>query len=131
CPLFFQKRLTDVAALTELEGTLAHARTMNHRRQKMLREWGAAALGRSGTSRGVLIDQNALPWFYELNRGLRDTLDDSGFRTRVRETVARLERLGGEIADLALRDDAALATHVPEWVVRNTGDYQYIPPSMA
>ena len=59
----------------------------------------------------------SLPWFVELNRSLRDRLDDSGFHTRIRENVAQLERVGSEIAGLAVLDEPALAAHVPPGLV--------------
>ena len=49
-----------------------------------------------------------LPWFAELNRGLRDTLDDAGFKARLRETTAQLKALGAEIALTALADHPQL-----------------------
>ena len=80
---------------------------------------------------GWSLDQTALPWFVELNRGLRDRLDETGFRTRMSENVERLQRLGAELAELALQDDPALAVHVPTGLTRIAGDFQYIAPSMA
>lgn len=115
CPLFFQQRLTDLTMLAELEGPLTGARALNHGMQKLLREWGAATRNADDPPGGHpgMLDQVALPWFVELNRGLLDSLDDDGFRTRIRENVAQLERVGSEIAGLALSDEPALAAHVP------------------
>ena len=45
----------------------------------------------------MLLDQAALPWFAELNRGLRDELDEAGFVARVRATTAQLAALAEEI----------------------------------
>ena len=64
-----------------------------------------------------MLDQAALPWFAELNRALTDVLKDAQVRVRLRENVDRLERLGAEIAGLALRDDPALASYVPAGIV--------------
>lgn len=115
CPLFFHRRLTDLAALRGLEVELTRARSLNHDMQALLREWGAAtrADGDPPGGRPGMLDQVELPWFVELNRGLLDDLDAGGFRARVRENVARLERLGSEIAALALRDAPALSGCLP------------------
>ena len=40
-----------------------------------------------------MFDQAALPWFAELNRGLRDTLDDAGFRDRIVQYTKLLDEL--------------------------------------
>jgi hypothetical protein len=55
-----------------------------------------------------MLDQAALDWFAELNRGLRDELDDAGFKARLRETTAQLKALGAEIALTALADHPQL-----------------------
>jgi hypothetical protein len=44
-----------------------------------------------------MLDQAALPWFAELNRGLGDALDDAQFRARLRESTARLQALASEM----------------------------------
>ena len=41
-------------------------------------------------------------WFAELNRGLRDELDDAGFRARMRQTTAQLRILAAEIVARAV-----------------------------
>jgi len=58
---------------------------------------------------GAMLDQASLPWFAELNRGLRDTLDDEGFHARVVANVAQLETLADEIVAMAARDAPELA----------------------
>ena len=55
-----------------------------------------------------MLDQASLDWFAELNRGLRDELDDAGFKARMRETTAQLQALAAEIvADRARGSSAA------------------------
>jgi len=44
-----------------------------------------------------MLDQAALPWFAELNRGLNDTLDDAQFRARVRASTEQLRTLAAEM----------------------------------
>ena len=116
CPLFFQRRLVDLPALSDLEKPLTSARVLNDAMQTLLREWSAATRESDGGQSGsapCMLDQAALPWFAELNRGLVDRLDDAGVQARVRGNVEQLERLGAEISGLALRDDPSLAAHVP------------------
>ncbi len=55
-----------------------------------------------------MLDQAALEWFAELNRGLRDVLDDAGFKARLRETTAQLKALAAEIALTAMADHPQL-----------------------
>ena len=98
CQLFFQRRLTDLASLGRLRDELARAKALNFAMQKFLREWSARSERRNDA---VMLDQAALPWFAELNRGLRDELDETQFRARVRENVATLARLAAEIVDRA------------------------------
>jgi len=114
CPLFFQKRLTDLAALADLEVPLTRASTLNAAMQPFMREWSAARLPETDADGPAgMLDQAALPWFAGLNRGLGDTLDDAGVRARIRENVEQLERLAAEIAGLGLQDAPALAAHLP------------------
>jgi len=115
CPLFFQGRLTDRAALGELHEPLMRARRVNDAMQGFLRAWGehtmppprAASDGPRPTAR--MLDQASLPWFAEMNRGLRDPLDDAGFRARIRANVALLEDLAAEIVWRGVQDEASLA----------------------
>ena len=58
-----------------------------------------------------MLDQAALPWFKELNRGLTDPLDDDGFRRRVRTNVELLRTLANEISTAARRAVPDLDTH--------------------
>ena len=99
CQLFFQNRLADVAILGRVRGELAATQALNGAMQRFLREWS-----RVGTRRNpaVLIDQAGLDWFVELNRGLRDPLDDAGFEARVRGGCVQLQALAAEICERAL-----------------------------
>ncbi len=45
------------------------------------------------------FDQQRLPWFAELNRGLRDDSERNELEHRIRENAAMLESLAGEIAE--------------------------------
>ncbi len=78
---------------------------LNEALQKLMREWGKVSEKRN---RAVMLDQASLGWFAELNRGLRDELDDVGFKARLRETTAQLKALAAEIALTALADHPQL-----------------------
>ncbi|MDE2401436.1 MAG: tryptophan 7-halogenase [Burkholderiales bacterium] len=110
CQLFFQDRLADRAALLELHEPLMRARQLNEAMQALLRQWGECtdlALAKDGSrddNPARMLDQASLPWFAELNAGLRDKLTDAEFRQRMRTNVAQLEALASEIVGQALRD---------------------------
>lgn len=94
CQLFFQKRLTDVAAMSRLKRELAAVQTLNLHVQALLRAWSQAG---SAVSAPRMLDQAALPWFAELNRSLRDRLDEAAFDARMRRNTALLHELAAEI----------------------------------
>jgi flavin-dependent dehydrogenase len=101
CQLFFQNRLTDMKMLSALRDELNGSKTLNFAMQDFLREWSARSQCRN---RPVLLDQSKLGWFAELNRGLRDPLDDAGFKARIRETTQQLQALAREIVATALAE---------------------------
>jgi flavin-dependent dehydrogenase len=100
CQLFFQNRLTDLAAIGRLQKPLANAQSLNVEVQKFLRAWSAVS-ERGNPAR--LLDQASLPWFAELNRGLRDPLDDAGFARRMDDTFGQLATVARQIVDDATR----------------------------
>jgi flavin-dependent dehydrogenase len=98
CQLFFQRRLTDLTMLSRLRDELQGSKALNYAMQDFLRAWSA----RSGRrNRPGLLDQARLDWFAELNRGLRDPLDDEAFRARIRCTTLQLRQLAHEIVTTA------------------------------
>jgi hypothetical protein len=99
CQLFFQHRLTDLTMLTRLREELTLTMELNEVVQRFLREWAKVSAQRNSA---VMLDQARLDWFAELNRGLRDELDDAGFKARIRENTALLKTLSAEIASTAL-----------------------------
>lgn len=105
CQLFFQRRLTDLANIGRLSEQLNHARALNQVMQDFMREWSKLS---SRCNASVLLDQAALPWFAELNRGLRDELDDDAFRARIIEYTALLNSLAIEIVERACGEHASL-----------------------
>ncbi|MFN0317956.1 MAG: NAD(P)/FAD-dependent oxidoreductase [Burkholderiales bacterium] len=105
CQIFFQHKLTDMAALSELRELLTSTQRLNYAMQILLRNW--SALG-GGENPKAMLDQAELGWFAELNRGLTDTLDGEGFRRRIRSTTTQLHALAGEILDVACSQQPAL-----------------------
>ena len=105
CQLFFQHRLTDLTVMARMRDELSLCMGLNEAIQKLMREWSRVSAKRNGAQ---MLDQASLDWFAELNRGLRDVLDDAGFKARLRETTAQLKALGAEIALAALADHPQL-----------------------
>jgi flavin-dependent dehydrogenase len=95
---FFQRRLADLAAFADLRAELAHCQALNVEVQVLLRAWSAARPLTGVANPAVMLDQAALPWFSDLNRSLNDTLDDSGFRERIRHSTRQMRALAAEIA---------------------------------
>ncbi len=100
CQLFFQRRLTDVANISRLSVPLGHVKALNLAMQNFMRAWSQVSAKRNDA---VMLDQASLPWFAELNRGLRDDLDEVAFRARMIESVALLDTLAREIVARAVR----------------------------
>ena len=102
---FFQNRLTDLGALSNLKEELAQCQKLNVAVQEFLRAWSLRSEKRNPA---VMLDQAALPWFAELNRSLNDTLDDAQFRSRIRASTLQLQALAREIAKRACADHPGL-----------------------
>jgi hypothetical protein len=98
CQLLYQRRLTDLTMLSRLKDELNGSKALNSAMQAFLRQWSERSARRN---RPVLLDQARLDWFADLNRGLRDPLDDAGFVARIRETTRLLEVLAREIVATA------------------------------
>jgi len=107
CQFFFQRRLTDIAALSRLKRELTAVQALNLRVQELLRAWSRAA---SPVNPARLLDQAALPWFAELNRSLGDTLDEAAFDARMRRNAALLHELAAEVVTRARATAPATAT---------------------
>ena len=105
CQLFFQNRITDLTTMSRMREELALCMGLNLALQKLMREWARVNTKRN---RALLLDQASLDWFAELNRGLRDELDDAAFKARLRENTAQLKALAAEIALTALADHPQL-----------------------
>ena len=94
CQFFFQRRLTDVALFARMAGTIGSCEALNREMQVLLRH---AAASIPGNSTAHFIDQQKLKWFVELNRGLRDELDEAGLERRLHEHAALMHALAAEI----------------------------------
>ena len=105
CQLFFQRRLTDLAVLGRLRDELGNAKALNFAMQDFLRAWSVVSAKRNPAR---MLDQAALPWFAELNRTLRDPLDDAQFKARLREKTAQLRSLAREIVECACAEHPQL-----------------------
>jgi flavin-dependent dehydrogenase len=121
CQIFFQRKLTDLAALTALRPELTSAMTLNAAIQPFMRQWSDHS---SRDNPPLMLDQASLGWFAELNRGLRDRLDNDGFHDRVRSTTAQLAELAVEIVDRACAecpglDASAVKALLPKSPARN------------
>jgi hypothetical protein len=101
CQLFFQRRLTDLTMMGRLRKELTGTMELNAAMQRFMREWSHVSRKRNAP---IMLDQAALDWFAELNRGLRDQLDDEAFKARIRENAALLHGLAAEIVDRALSE---------------------------
>jgi len=105
CQLYFQRRLTDLTSMARLREELTFTMALNDAMQPFLREWSTLSAKRNDAH---MLDQASLDWFAELNRGLRDELDDAAFKTRIREYAALLKALAAEIVVTALADHPRL-----------------------
>ena len=94
CQFFFQNRLTDMALFTRLAEPLQRCEELNRDMQRFLREAAGDGVGRGGAK---WFDQQRLPWFAEMNRGLRDVLSVDALEQRIRANATMLESLAAEI----------------------------------
>lgn len=98
CQLFFQGRLTDLSMLSRLREELGESKALNFAMQAFLREWSVHSKKENPPR---LFDQAKISWFAELNRGLRDSLDDEAFKGRIKATTGQLRQLAREIVGAA------------------------------
>jgi hypothetical protein len=105
CQLFFQRRLTDLTSMARLRDELTFTMALNDAMQPFLREWSKVSAKRNDAQ---MLDQANLAWFAELNRGLRDELDDAAFKARIREMTTLLKSLAAEIVATALAEHPRL-----------------------
>lgn len=107
CPLFFHNKLTDVSAMGRMQKTLMQTQQHNRLMQDFFRAWSKLSEKRNPAQ---MLDQTALDWFAELNRGLKDTLDDAQFTVRMAENVVLLKKLSEELLQRACSEHSTLET---------------------
>jgi flavin-dependent dehydrogenase len=105
CQLFFQHRLTDLTAMSRLREELSLTLRLNEAMQSFMREWSRVSAKRNGA---WMLDQAGLDWFAELNRGLRDELDETQFKARMRANTVLLQSLAAEVVQTALAEHPQL-----------------------
>jgi flavin-dependent dehydrogenase len=105
CQLFFQHRLADRAMLTRVRPELTAMLELNAAMQSFLRSWSGVSARRNPAA---MMDQASLDWFAELNRGLRDRLDDAAFIARIRSGATQLRSLAAEIIERATAEHPGL-----------------------
>jgi len=99
-PLFFARRLTDIALLGRLRADFQRGSALNLAVQALLHEWGTRNAAPLEPDERML-DQYGIDWFHEMNRALADRLDDDAFLARIRANVARMDWLAAEILSRA------------------------------
>jgi flavin-dependent dehydrogenase len=118
CPLFYQNKLTDINAMARLQKPLSQSQQLNKQMQRFLNAWSKVSKKRNPAQ---LLDQASLDWFAELNRGLKDVLDEDGFALRMTENFALLQRLAEELLERACSEHPGLAqseagTSLKAWI---------------
>ncbi len=99
--LYFQNRITDLSALSQLRDELALCQKLNKAVQELLRYWSPHSRKRNAA---IMLDHAALPWFADLNRELSIPLDEAGFHARIRKSTLQLRVLAQETLQRARID---------------------------
>lgn len=109
-PLFFGKRLTDIALLGKLRPQFMRGSDLNLGMQALLREWGQRNTAPL-TPDDRFLNQHGIDWFHEMNRALQDELDDEAFTARIQDNVTRMEWLAREILGRARAEHTDIDGH--------------------
>ena len=117
CQFFFQRRLTDLPLFARLAASLTECEALNRDMQVLLRRAAGSAIGANSA---CMIDQQKLPWFAELNRGLRDELTVDALQLRIEDSARMLRALAGEILARVRALDATRVDDLP--ALRQLGD---------
>lgn len=107
CPLFIQNRLVDVSTMGRLHKPLMQVQKINIAMQNFFRAWGKVSQKRNPSQ---MLDQTEIDWFSELNRGLKDQLDDAGFAQRMADNFLLLQQLADAMIARACGEHHGLAT---------------------
>ena len=100
CQLYFQQRLADLPLLGGLRAELMACMELNAAVQKVLLQWAGH---NTPCNPPQLLDQAAVDWFVELNRGLGDRLSDAQVTARLRDNLALLATLARDLLGEAQR----------------------------
>jgi hypothetical protein len=106
-----------VMLMARMGNTLNHVQSLNLAMQKFLRQWGEVSQRRN---RAQMLDQASLPWFKELNRGLRDTLTGAAFDDRIAQNMTLLNELALETVQQAIAEYPSLANTAEDTEIRAT-----------
>ena len=135
CQLYYQNKLWDISAMGRLQKPLASVQKLNVAVQDFLRAWDAAGRGPDSAR---MLDQAAMDWFAELNRGLTDELSAKAFQARLHSHLALLDTLALQIvahaqADFPALDDSAVRACLsdPARGDRPLGESLLFPPDGA
>ena len=118
-PLFIGGRIADVAMMARLRDTARRAEALNAAMQPLLREWGDRNAARGvepsprhpGMGAPPMLDQHDVGWFHEMNRALRDVLDDDAFAARIQANVAGMDALAAELLGYAREAHPGIDDH--------------------
>jgi hypothetical protein len=101
CQLYYQNKLWDISAMGRLQKPLAAVQKLNVAVQDFLRAWDLA--GRR-PDQPRMLDQAAMGWFAELNRGLTDELTAAQFQARLQDHLGKLDTMALQIVAQAQGD---------------------------
>ncbi len=125
CHLYIHGRIADVSMMGAVRGELASTFELNQAMQRFLRECTRVSRKRN---RPTIVDQNALSWFIDLNRELRDVLDDDAFKLRLRDHCALLHGLANEILSCASAEYPQLDGGALRALIQAHADQAGAPP---
>lgn len=112
-PLYFAGFQSSLGVLGALRAQFTQASALNVGMQGLLREWGERnrAQGATASLDERLLDQYRIDWFYELNRQLRDAVDEAAFIERTRRDVELLCNLAVELLQRARLEHPDIGSH--------------------
>lgn len=109
-PVFFAKRQSSLSTMKRLKAEFAEGRALNAGVQALLLDWGLREPGAPPEDKRWL-DQYSVDWARGMNAALCDELDDAGFATRIRDNVARMRALAGELLTQARKRHPDIDDH--------------------
>ncbi len=101
---FFHGQLTNIMLFARHKPILDRAGEINRAVQMLFRDWHKADVQVAKT----FIDIPGIPFMYELNQALHETMDEAQFCANLVRDLARLEQLAGELVGAVLVDDPTI-----------------------